>query len=383
MPIYLDNHATTQLDPRVADVVLRTMTEVFGNSSSVDHVFGDEAEAIVSQAAGQIAALLQCPSNEIVFTSGATEGINLGLAGFALSFRRRFNRRPIFAVSSVEHRAVLETARALARRGEVQLVELEVDASARLKWDEFHRTLQSGVDLVAVMAANNEVGTVYPLAEISQSVANAGAVLFCDATQAVGKIPIDLSASQVGLLTLSAHKFYGPKGVGALVVGPEVTLDPILFGGGQQRGIRPGTLNVPAIAGLGEACRLARLEMSDDAKRVGGLRDRLQELLTFRIDSLVVNGDVESRLPGNLHVSIPGIQNSVVISRLRDSIAMATGAACSSGIESPSHVLVAMGLERSLQEGALRLGLGRFTSDEEVVLAAEQICHAAEYAKSV
>jgi cysteine desulfurase len=376
--VYLDNHATTPVDPRVRAVVVDHLERTFGNASSADHVFGDEAECAVEAAADEVAALVGASADDVLFTAGATESINLALQGFARWAARRLGRPPRVAVSAVEHRAVLDTARVLEDDGRIKLSVLPVDSCARLDLDHFRRVADAGLDLVCVMAANNEVGTLYPLSTVGAIARQVGAAFLCDGTQAIGKVHIDVAEDGVTFLALSGHKLYGPKGVGALVCAPGAPLDPILFGGGQQRRLRPGTINAPGIAGLGEACRLRRLEMGSDEARVGALRDELQAALRRALPSLVVNGDIDARLAGNLHIAIPGVPNQAVVARLRDRVALATGAACSSGIEGPSHVLRAMGLPRNVQDGALRIGLGKFTTDEDIRTAAAAIIAAVD-----
>jgi cysteine desulfurase len=300
----------------------------------------------------------------VVFTSGATESINLAVQGF-LAARTKIGRARI-VVSPVEHRAVLETCRVMARRGAAELVELHVDNRGRLDLDEIERVCAGGADLLCVMAANNEVGNVYPVSEIGAIAQRHGTEFLCDATQAAGKVPLSAEESGASYLALSAHKMYGPKGVGALVIRNSPRLRPLIFGGEQEGGLRPGTLNVPGIAGLGEACRLRRLEMEQDEPTIRRGRDHMQAVLAATVPDLVVNGDPENRLAGNLHVSIPGVPNQAIIARVRHRVAIATGSACSSGIEAPSHVLRAMHLPDPVVEGALRIGIGKFTSDAEI-----------------
>lgn len=379
-PIYLDYHATTPTDPRVAAVVLHHLTTAFGNASSADHAFGDEAEAAVEAARAEVAALVDVPPSWVVFTSGATESLNLAIQGFTAALARA-GRRPRLAVSPVEHRAVLDTCEHLARDGRVELRYLRVDECARLDLDHLGEVCRAGVDLVAVMAANNEVGTVYPVDAVGALAEAHGAAFLCDATQAAGKVPIAAARAGVTFLTLSAHKFYGPKGVGALIVRRGAPLEAAQRGGSQERGMRSGTLNVPGIAGLGEAARLRRLEMVADEAAVAGRRDTLEAALIDHIPGLIVNGDRAARLAGNLHVSVPGAPNGAVVARLRDRVALATGAACSSGVEAPSHVLRAMGLPEALQDGALRIGLGKFTTDAELAAAAPLIAGAVHGAR--
>jgi cysteine desulfurase len=372
--IYLDYHATTPMDPRVAEVVSRCQVEVFGNPTS-DHVFGDDAARVVETARSNVAALVGSTAESVVFTSGATESVNLGIRGF-LAARRRQGTPRVF-VSAVEHHAVLDTCKALGRTGVAEIVELPVDDRARIDLEILKRLCGDGVDLICVMAANNEVGTVYPIEAIGAIARSHGAAFLSDATQACGRVALDCAAAGVTFLAISAHKFYGPKGVGALIVPSSHALEPLLAGGGQEQRLRPGTHNVPAIAGMGEACRLRAVEMVADEQRIRELRSLLQDDLLSQVPGVVVNGDLDHRLAGNLHVSIPDVPNQAVLARIRDTLAIGTGSACSSGLEAPSHVLRAMKLPEWRLDSALRFGLGKYTSHEDVVEAARLVSGAA------
>lgn len=377
--IYLDYHATTPTDPRVAAVIEDCLLRAFGNPSSTDHDFGDEADALVRDAQREVGHLVGANPKRIIFTSGATESVNLAIQGFVRQARRESHCRPIrIGCMPLEHPAVLETCHALVASGEVQAVDLSVDRYGQLDLAAFERCCSADLDLVCVMAANNEIGTVYPIAEACRIAKRNGVVFLTDATQAVGRIPIQVEAWGIDFLALSAHKIYGPKGVGALVVSPDHRISPLVYGGGHQGGLRPGTLNVPGIVGLGEACRLRALEMATDEDAIGRRRERLLTLLRARVPDLVVNGHPTDRLSGNLHISVPGTPNSAVVARLRTKVAISTGAACSSGAEAPSHVLRAIGLPEDLVEGALRIGLGKFVMDDQVAPAAEEIASAIE-----
>ncbi|MFO7030464.1 aminotransferase [Limnospira fusiformis CCALA 023] len=368
-PIYLDYHATTTVDPRVAEKMLHYMTVEFGNASSIDHIYGDRAQKAVSQAARQVAELVGASPREIIFTSGATESINLAIQGSIINHKSPY--LPTMAVSPVEHPAVLDTGQALVKQGLIDITYLSVDQQGKIDLASVHKVCQDGVSLLCMMAANNEIGTIYPMAEIAK-IAQAHQVPFlCDGSQAVGKIPINFEEWGITYLAISGHKLYGPKGVGALVARKGYPLKPILFGGGHQGGIRSGTLNVPGIVGLGEACRLRGLEMAEDEAKIANLRDKLQDLLLDKIPGLVINGDINHRLSGNLHISIPDVPNSAIIARVRDRLAISTGAACSSGVEAPSHVLRAIALSPNAMEGALRIGIGKFTTESEIDRAAE------------
>lgn len=370
--IYLDYHATTPVDRRVADRVYHFMTQEFGNASSVDHEWGDRAEVAIKQAAQHAAALIGASPQEIVWTSGATESINLAIQGSLLTLLAPPGRgaggegKHRIGLMPIEHKAVLDTCRALEKRGWAELIYLQVDSRGRLDLEHLEQVCAGGLSLLCVMAANNEIGNIYPIQAIAQIAQRYNIPFLCDGSQAVGKIPIRFTDWGLTYLAISAHKFYGPKGVGALVVRRGHHLEPLIFGGGHQRGMRSGTLNVPGIVGLGEACRLRSLEMEADEQAIAAKRDRLQELLVEKIPDLVVNGDVDHRLAGNLHIAMPGIPNSAIIARVRHQLAISTGSACSSGVETPSHVLQALNLPESLIDGALRIGIGKFTTYEEI-----------------
>lgn len=378
--IYLDYHATTPVDTRVAEKMLYYMTTAFGNASSIDHVYGEEAKAAVSQAAIHIAKLIGATPREIIFTSGATESINLVIQG---SIHQDTKTKHRIAVLPVEHKAVLDTCYALAKKGIAEIINLRVDSKGRLDLENFEKVCASGLSLICVMAANNEIGNVYAIEEVGKIAQKYEIPFLCDASQAVGKIPINFEEWGITYLAISAHKLYGPKGSGALVVRKKYHLDPVLFGGGHQKGFRSGTLNVPGIVGLGEACCLRLLEMQEDENRSVLLRDKLQSLLLEKIPGLVVNGDVNNRLSGNLHISIPDVPNSAIIARVRSKLAISTGAACSSGVETPSHVLTAIALSQETIEGALRIGIGKFTKYEEIEQASEILSSAVSLTRKV
>ena len=365
--IYLDYHATTPVDPRVADRVYHAMTTEFGNASSVDHEWGDRAEAAVKQAAKHVADLIGASPREIIWTSGATESINLAIQGSLPSHPDKPHR---IALLPLEHKAVLDTCQILEERGWAQSIYLQVDSKGRLDRDHLEQVCAEGLSLLCVMAANNEIGNIYPIQEIGQIAQRYSIPFLCDASQAVGKIPIQFEAWGITYLAISAHKLYAPKGVGALVVRKGYRLEPSIFGGGHQKGMRSGTLNVPGIVGLGEACRLRSLEMSEDERAIAIKRDYLQNLLIGKIHNLVINDDLDNRLAGNLHISIPGIPNGAVVARIRHKLAISTGSACSSGVEAPSHVLQVLKFPEELIHGSLRIGIGKFTVNEEIEAAA-------------
>ena len=359
--VYLDHHATTPVDSRVADVVMSAMITDFGNANSVDHCFGDEARHLVSVAAQNVASLVDADPQSVIFTSGSTDAISRALDD--VLFRKR--SRPLrVALTRVEHHAVLDAVLRAVTVTDGQIHWLDVDERAQVDLAQLDHVLEMEIDLVCVMAANNEVGTIYPVSECAAKAHAAGAAILVDGTQAAGRLAVSLRSDRIDYFVLSAHKMYGPKGVGALLTDTS--------GGSNQQGLR-GTPNVPGIAGLGEACRLRRVEMVADEARIGQLRDRLQSALLADITGLVVNGDQQHRLAGNLHISIPEVPGDAVISRLRHAVAISTGAACVSGTQGPSHVLQAMGLSDALQEGALRIGIGKFNTEDEINWAAEQI----------
>lgn len=366
--IYLDHHATTPTDPRVVNAMVEALSGGFGNASSADHAAGAKAAAAVADAAGLVAGLVGSARDEVVFTSGATEALNLAIAGHLAALPPRRHR---VVTSPTEHPAVLGSLRRLARLGSAEVVFLSVDALGRIDLDEASAACSAGAAMLCVMAANNEIGTIAPVAELAALAADHGTTYVCDATQAVGKVPLDVGEWGIDLLALSAHKLYGPPGVGALVARRGTRIEAQIVGGSQQGERRAGTLNVPGIVGLAEACRLRQLEMAEDETAIARLRDALGERLQAMLPEARVNGDAAARLAGNLHITIPGVPNDAVIARIRDRLAISTGAACSSGVPAPSHVLKAIGLPPEYQEGAFRFGLGKSTTAREVDLAAE------------
>ena len=366
-PIYLDHHATTAVDPRVAAVVMEAMTSTFGNANSVEHLYGEVAANLVAEAKSEVAKTVGVEAEGVFFTSGSTESIRLAISHAVATCRRRPLR---LALSTVEHRAVLDAVALHGQREEVVVRWIPVDGQARLDMAALRTVCDEGVDLVCVMAANNEVGTIYPIEDIVGIAERSGAQTLIDATQAAGRIPIEVSRWGITYLTLSAHKIYGPKGVGALIA-PSSFQSWIANGSGGH-----GTPNVPGIVGLGKACGLRRLEMERDEPRMEAQRDRLEELLLANIEGLVVNGDRKHRLSNNLHVSVDGVPNDAVISGLRHHVALSSGSACESAAQTPSHVLKAMGLAEALREGALRIGTGKFTTDDEIENAGNHITEA-------
>lgn len=371
-PVYLDNHATTAVDPRVRDAVLPWLTERFGNAGSKAHAYGWQARDAVERAREQVARMLGSRTDEVAFTSGATEADNLAILGVA----RRAARPGRIVTTAVEHHAVLDTCRALAREGVTTEI-LPVDGGGRV--DAGAVAAAAAHDdtlLVSVMAANNEVGTIQPLEAIGGECKRRGVLFHCDAAQAVGRIPIDVEAWGVDLLALSGHKFHAPQGVGALYVrrrAPRVQLAPVLFGGGQEMGLRPGTLNVPGIVGLGAAAQCVTDDLATDSARIGALRDALQERLVGCGGR--VNGDPAHRLPGNLSIRFEGVDSEELM-LAAPQIAFSAGAACASGDKTPSAVLLALGLTPEQARATVRFGLSRFTTAEEVERASEVIAAA-------
>jgi len=360
-PVYLDYHATTPVDRRVLERMLPFFTETFGNPASSTHQWGWRAQEAVEQARREVASLIGASPREIYFTSGATESNNLALQGVWAAMDAA--RRQI-AVSAIEHKSVLEGAERLgAHGGQVTVVPVGRDGVIDLQ------ALAKGVGretaLVSVMAANNEIGVVQPLAEIGALTRAAGALFHVDAAQAAGKIPIDVAAMQIDLLSLTAHKMYGPKGCGAIYVRKQTRLDPLIVGGGQERGLRSGTLNVPGIVGLGAACAICKADMEEDSRRQSRLRDRLLAGLTAQLDGVVVNGSMERRLPNNLHVTFNGVDGESLLVAIGD-IAVSSGSACASATGTASHVMRALLGSDAVPPASIRFGLGRPTTDEEI-----------------
>ena len=370
VPIYMDNMATTPVDPRVLEAILPYFGPHFGNASSKTHVFGLTAADADGQAREKVAELIGARAREIVFTAGATEANNLALKGVA----DMAGAGAHIITSSIEHKAVLDCCRTLEGRG-VEVTYLPVAANGQIDLDDLAAAITDQTVLISLMAANNEIGVLQPLADIGRLAKERGVLWHCDAAQAVGKVPLDVEALGIDLLSVSGHKLYAPKGVGFLYVrsrNPRVRLQAQIEGGGQENGLRAGTLNVPGIVGLGRACELAQQEMVTEAAYLLQMRQRLIEGLDTRLGALSVNGDLDSRLPGNLNVSFPGIDGADLLLGLRD-IALSSGAACSSKAETSSHVLKAIGLNDDLARASLRFGLGRFNTMEEVEFAIDRV----------
>jgi cysteine desulfurase len=369
-PVYLDNQATTRCDPRVASAMLPWFTEHYGNPHSVEHVMGTEAEAAVEDARAQVAALVGADAKELVFTSGATESNNIAIKGAARHAQRSGNERRRVVTVATEHKCVLESVGDLAEEG-FEPVFLPVRPNGLLDPDALREALAVPTLLVSVMAVNNEIGVVQDIPGLAAIAKQSGALFHTDIAQATGKIPVDLTAWKVDLASVSGHKIYGPKGVGALFVRrrPRVRLAPLFSGGGQERGLRSGTLPAPLIIGLGEACRLAQAEMADEAKRFAGLRDRLLDRLRTAIPELGLNGSTQDRIAGNLNLTFPGVTAADLMARVPD-LCVSTGSACSSAAIEPSYVLRAIGLSDDAASRTLRIGIGRFTSAADIDYAA-------------
>jgi cysteine desulfurase len=371
VPVYLDNNSTTRVDPRVLDAMLPWFTEHYGNAASRHHSFGGDAEQAVTAARGQVAALIGADPREIVFTSGATEGNNLALKGAATMYRSRGDH--IVSVAT-EHKAILDVCKRLQRDG-LRVTLLPVDRFGQIGPEDVARAITDRTILVTVMAANNEIGTLQPIAEIGKLCKERGVLFHSDAVQAAGKVPLDVVAMGVDLMSLSAHKMYGPKGVGALYVrrrDPHVRIEPLIDGGGHERGMRSGTLNVPGIVGFGRACELARELMPDEAALTKALRELLQQGLMERLDGVTLNGHPTQRLPGNLNVSFAGVQGEALMMSMRQ-IAVSSGSACTSASPEPSYVLKALGVDDDLAHASIRFGVGRFNTPEEIDFALEEV----------
>jgi cysteine desulfurase len=381
LPIYLDNNATTRVDPRVLDAMLPFFSEKYGNAASRHHVLGREAEAAVETAREQVASLIRASPKEIIFTSGATESDNLAIKGVAAMHRRRGNH---IVTVATEHRAVLDPCRRLEREG-FRATFLPVDGFGRVTADQVAAALTEQTILVSVMAANNEIGTLQPIAAIGKLCKERGVLFHTDAVQAAGTIPLDVEAMGIDLCSLSAHKIYGPKGVGALHVrrrNPYVRLEPILDGGGHERGLRSGTLPVPLIVGFGTACELCQQGRDAEAKRQTLLREKLRQGIMDRLEDVRLNGHPVERLPGNLNQSFAHIHGEALLMGLRG-IAVSSGSACTSAEPEPSYVLKALGLCDDLAHASLRFGVGRFTTEEEIVYAIEEVVRVARHLRSL
>ena len=364
LPIYMDNHATTPIDPRVLEAMLPYFTDKFGNAASRNHSFGWSAEEAVENARQQVASLINATAKEIIFTSGATESDNLMIKGVAEMYREKGNH---IITQAIEHKAVLDTCKNLEKHG-FEVTYLPVQRDGRVDPEDVRKAIKPTTILICIMYANNEIGIVNPIQEIGKIAKEHGIIFAVDGVQAVGKIPVDVQKDNIDLLAISAHKIYGPKGVGALYVrrrNPRVQLSAIIDGGGHERGMRSGTLNVPGIVGLGKACEVCQQEMAQEGERLRGLRDRLRAGLEAKLDEVFINGSMEHRLPNNLNMSFAYVEGESLLMGIND-VAVSSGSACTSATLEPSYVLKALGVGEDLAHTSIRFGLGRFTTQEEV-----------------
>ena len=361
LPIYLDNHATTPLDPRVLDAMLPFLSARFGNAASHTHSFGWEAGAAVVAARQKIAALINASPNEIVFTSGATESDNLAIKGVAEVLRDRGNH---IITAATEHKAVLDSCKHLEKHG-FRITRLPVSPDGRTDLEQLAAALTKDTILVSVMAANNESGVIQPLEEIGKLCRERGVLFHSDAVQALGRVPLDVERLNLDLASLTAHKCYGPKGCGALYVRRGVKVTPLIDGGGHEQGMRSGTLNVPGIVGFGKACEIALQDMPEESCRIAGLRNRLRDRLLAELTDVSINGSMEHRLPGNLNVCFHNVDAETLMTAVRD-VAVSSGSACNSEKVDPSHVLKALGLSDEDAGSSIRFGIGRFNTQAEI-----------------
>lgn len=371
-PIFMDNHSTTPMDPRVLEAMLPYFCEKFGNAASRNHAFGWEAEEAVEGARKQIAALIHADAKELVFTSGATESDNLALKGVLDMYKEKGDH---IITSLTEHRAVLDTAKTLESKRGVKVTYLPVDKYGMVNPEDVKNAITDKTILISIMMANNEIGTINPIKEIGKIAKEKGVLFHCDATQGVGKIPVNVQDLGIDLMSFSAHKIYGPKGVGALYVrkkAPRVRLVPMMDGGGHERGMRSGTLPVPLIVGFGKACELAGQDMPAESAKLSGLRDRLQETIMKALDETYLNGHPTQRLPHNLNISFAYVEGESLLMGAKE-IALSSGSACTSATLEPSYVLRALGVGSDLAHSSIRFGLGRFNTVEEVDYTAKRI----------
>lgn len=381
LPIFMDNHSTTRTDPRVVEAMLPFFTEQYGNAASRNHVFGRQAEEAVDAARQQVAESIGADLREIIFTSGATESDNLAIKGVAAMYRRQGNH---LITAATEHHAVLDPCKKLQRDG-FEVTILPVDSKGKIDPAQVDAAITERTILVSIMAANNEIGTLQPLADIGRVCKSRKVLFHTDAAQAVGKVPIDVQAMGIDLLSFSAHKMYGPKGVGALYVrrrDPHVRLEPLFDGGGHERGMRSGTLAVPSIVGMGLACQMCQDNLAEDAEHCRTLRDRLQTGLLENLEDCSINGDTVDRLPGNLNMSFAGVHGEALLMALRN-VAVSSGSACTSASVEPSYVLRALGLADELAHASLRFGLGRFNTEEEVDYVIEEVTRVVRHLRTL
>ena len=381
LPIYLDNHSTTPCDPRVVKVMLPYFTEKFGNAASRNHSFGWDAEEGVDHARKQIARLIGADAKEIIFTSGATESDNLALQGIVAMYKEKGDH---IITSATEHRAVIDTAKYLEKKG-VKVTFLDVDKQGRVSPDDVRNAITDKTILISVMMANNEIGTINPIAEIGKVAKEKGIIFHCDATQGVGKIPVNVQEMGIDLMSFSAHKIYGPKGIGALYVrrkAPRVRLEPMMYGGGHERGMRSGTLPVPLVVGFGKAAELCEQEMATESVRMAKMRDRLQEGIMGAMDEVYLNGHPTERLPGNLNISFAYVEGEALLMGVKE-IALSSGSACTSATLEPSYVLRALGVGSDLAHSSIRFGLGRFNTDEEIEYTIDRMLKAVTHLREM
>ncbi len=381
LPIYMDNHSTTQCDPRVVDAMLPYFTEKFGNSASRNHSFGWEGEEGVAYARKQIAKLINADAKEIVFTSGATESDNLALKGVVEMYKEKGDH---IITSSTEHRAILDAAKSLEKR-DMNVTYLPVDKFGMVNPEDVRGAITDKTILISVMLANNEIGTINPIKEIGKIAKEKGVLFHCDATQGVGKIPVDVQDMGIDLMSFTSHKIYGPKGVGALYVrrkAPRVRLVPMIDGGGHERGMRSGTLPVPSIVGFGKAVELCAQEMAEESIRTKALRDRLHEGITGALEEVYLNGHPTERLPGNLNISFAYVEGEALLMGVKE-IALSSGSACTSATLEPSYVLRALGVGSDLAHSSIRFGVGRFTTAEEVEYTIDRMIKAVNHLREM
>src|ERR1700674_5195557 len=371
LPIYMDNHATTPLDPRVLQAMMPYFTEYFGNAASRNHSFGWEAEEAVEKARKQIADLVGANPKEIVFTSGATESNNLAIKGVAEMYAEKGNH---IITAATEHKAVLDTSKHLEKNG-IRVTYLPVQTNGLIDLDMLKNAITDKTILISIMYANNEIGVIQPMAEIGKIAKAKGVLVHSDATQAVGKVPVNVIQDNIDLMSLTGHKIYGPKGAGALYVrrkSPRVQITAQMDGGGHERGMRSGTLNVPGIVGMGEACGICQREMPEESKRLRHLRDKLRSTFERELDEVFINGSMEHRLPHNLNMSFAYVEGESLLMGIND-IAVSSGSACTSATLEPSYVLKALGVGDDLAHTSIRFGLGRFNTEEEVDYVAVRV----------
>jgi cysteine desulfurase len=371
LPIYMDNHATTPVDPRVLEAMLPYFNDKFGNAASRNHEFGWVAEEAVENARGQIARLINATPKEIIFTSGATESTNLAIKGVAEMYREKGNH---IITQVTEHKATLDTCKRLEKYG-YEVTYLPVEKDGRINLDDLRRAITPKTILISIMYANNEIGVLQPIEEIGKIAKEKGVFFHVDAVQAVGKVPVDVQKEGIDLMSISGHKIYGPKGVGALYVrrkNPRVQLAAIIDGGGHERGMRSGTLNVPGIVGLGKACEICQKEMATEGERMRGLRERLKDAIFSQLDEVFINGSMVHRLPNNINISFAYVEGESLLMGIND-VAVSSGSACTSATLEPSYVLKALGVGEDLAHTSIRFGLGRFNTEEEVDYVANRV----------